>query len=104
MARPAREDSIYRVAIHRNGDYWYASTNPYTLSADGKRKYSRIHWGVVTPELKFIPGKQYLSATVKERRKLIFPDGWDLSEAERLARICDKMRGTGGTGGPEQTG
>ena len=104
MARPAREDSIYRVAIHKNGGYRYASTNQYTLSVDGKRKYSRLHWGIVTPELKFIPGKQYLSASVKERRKLILPEGWDLSEAEKLARICDKMRRAGGTGGRKQAG
>lgn len=85
MARPTREDSIYRVAIHKNGGYMYATTHPYELLADGKRKYSCLHWGTVTDDLKFIPGKQYLYASIEERSKLIFPEGWDLSEIDKLA-------------------
>lgn len=85
MARPAKEDSIYRLSPHRNGSYMYASTHPYTLTEDGKRKYRLLHWGTLTPELKFIPGKQYLYASMEERSKLIFPEGWDLSEIDKLA-------------------
>ena len=85
MARPTKEDSVYRLSPHRNGSYMYASTHPYTLSEDGKRKYRLLHWGTLTPELKFIPGKQYLYASMEERSKLIFPEGWDLSEIDKLA-------------------
>lgn len=85
MARPAKEDSIYRLSPHKNGSYMYASTHPYTLTEDGKRKYRLLHWGTLTPDLKFIPGKQYLYATMEERRRLIFPEGWDLSELDKLA-------------------
>ena len=53
----------------------YASTHPYTLTDDGKRKYRLQHWGTLTPELKFIPGKQYLYASMEERNKLIFSVG-----------------------------
>ena len=59
MARPTKADSIYRVALHKNGGYMYATTHPYTITDDGKRKYSCLHWGTVTEGLKFIPGKQY---------------------------------------------
>ena len=38
----------------------------------------------MTDELKFIPGKQYLYASPEDRAKLIFPEGWDLSEIEKL--------------------
>ena len=62
----------------------YATTHPYTLTGDGKRKYSCLHWGTVTDGLKFIPGKQYLYAPLEERARLIFPEGWDLSEIEKL--------------------
>ncbi len=62
----------------------YATTHPYTITNDGKRKYSCLHWGAVTEELKFIPGKQYLYASPEERARLIFPEGWDLSEIEKL--------------------
>ena len=84
MARPTKADSIYRVALHKNGGYMYATTHPYTITNDGKRKYSCLHWGAVTEGLKFIPGKQYLYASPEERARLIFPEGWDLSEIEKL--------------------
>lgn len=91
MARPTKEDSVHRVAIHKNGGYMYAATHPYTMTEDGKRKYSCQHWGTVTDDLKFVPGKQYLYATTEERKKLIFPEGWDLSEIDKL----DSNRGQG---------
>ena len=84
MARPTKADSIYRIALHKNGGYMYATTHPYTITDDGKRKYSCLHWGTVTEGLKFIPGKQYLYASPEERARLIFPEGWDLSEIEKL--------------------
>ena len=84
MARPTREDSIHRVSTHTNGKYMYATTHPYTLTEDGRRKSKLVHWGTVTPEKKFIPGKQYLYATVEERKALIFPSDWDLSEVDKL--------------------
>ena len=85
MARPTKEDSVYRLSPHKNGSYMYASTHPYTLTEDGKRKYRLLHWGTLTPEMKFIPGKQYLYASMEERGRLIFPEGWDLSEIDKLA-------------------
>jgi hypothetical protein len=85
MARPTKEDSVYRLSPHKNGKYMYASTHPFTLTQDNKRKYRLLHWGTLTPELKFIPGKQYLYASMEERGKLIFPEGWDLSEIDKLA-------------------
>lgn len=85
MARPTKEDSIYRMSPHKNGDYMYASTHPYTLTDDGRRKYRLQHWGTLTPDLKFIPGKQYLYASTEDRSKLIFPPEWDLSELDKLA-------------------
>ncbi len=84
MARPAKTDSIYRIAIHKNGGYMYATTHPYKVTEGGKRKYSCLHWGTVTDDLKFIPGRQYLYAPLEERAKLIFPEGWDLSEIDKL--------------------
>lgn len=91
MARLTKVDSIYRMSLHKNGGYMYATTHPYTVTEDGKRKYSCLHWGTVTDELKFIPGKQYLYASPEERAKLIFPEGWDLSEIE----ILQSNRGQG---------
>ncbi len=82
MARTSRADSIYKVSIHRNGGHTYAATHPYTLDANGRRRYSVQHWGTVTEDLRFIPGKRYLQASEEELARLIFPEGWDLSAAE----------------------
>lgn len=86
MARTSRPDSIYRVSLHRNGGHLYAATHPYTLDARGKRKYSIIHWGTVTENLRFIPGKRYIEATEQTRSLLVFPEEWDISAAERIVR------------------
>ena len=82
MARTTKSDSIYRVSVHRNGGHLYAATHPYTVDASGKRKYTILHWGTVTEDLRFIPGKRYMEAAPELRRRLIFPEGWDLSAAE----------------------
>ena len=86
MARKPREESIYRISVHTIGAYRYASTHPFTLDEKGNRKYRVQHWGTVTPENKFIPGKAYREATPELRSRLIFPPGWDLSETLKMAR------------------
>ena len=92
MARPTKEDSIYRVSVHRNGGYDYATTHPYKLTEDGKRKYSCLHWGTVTGNLKFVPSRRYLYASLEERRRLIFPPEWDMSEVDKLQSNRGKGR------------
>ena len=82
MARKSRPDSIYRVSLHRNAGHLYAATHPFTLDASGKRKYSVIHWGTLTEDLRFIPGKRFLEAPEEIRKKLVFPEGWDVSAAK----------------------
>lgn len=85
MPRPADPKSPYRVSIHPNNGYRYASTQPARVNPKtGKREYRHIHWGTVSEDLKFMPGKNYLLATPEERAKLIFPDSWDLSELDQL--------------------
>ena len=97
MARPTSEDSIYRISIHMNGGYMYASTHPYTVTPEGKRKYSILHWGTVDQNLKFVPGPRYIYASLDERSKLIFPEGWDMS-------LADKFSGKRGQGRPAYDG
>lgn len=85
MSRPVKDDSIYKVSIHHNAGYDYAATHPYTLTPDGKRKYSIIHWGTVTENLQFVPGKRWYAASEEERAKLIFPEDWDLRHIKDTA-------------------
>ena len=61
----------------------YASTHPYTVTPEGKRNYSILHWGTVDKDMKFTPGSQYIYASLEERSKLIFPENWDMSLADK---------------------
>jgi hypothetical protein len=88
MARPVDPNAQYRVKPHFNGSYTYASTQPsYVDPVTGKKKYRYIHWGSIDDNLKFIPGTAFFIATPEERARLIFPEEWDLSEAERLTGL-----------------
>ena len=56
MARPVDPDSGFRVKIHDNGGHRYASTQPaFTDPVTGRKKYRRLHWGVVDENNKFHP-------------------------------------------------
>lgn len=95
--RPAKADTIYKVSIHNNGGRRYASTQPYTVDETGKKHYAHKHWGIVDDNMKFHPNATYLYTPLEERRKLIFPSDWDLSEIEALS-------GTGRRGAVEYAG
>ena len=86
MARPVDPCAQYRVKLHATKGYVYASTQPsYIDPQTGKKKYRHIHWGTVEGT-KFIPGSAFFTAAPEERARLIFPDGWDLGEAEKLCK------------------
>lgn len=83
--RPVNENTIYKVSIHVNGKHRYASTQPFTVGEDGRKRYTHKHWGTVDEGLRFHPNTTYLYASIEERQKLIFPKDWNLSELETLA-------------------
>lgn len=94
MARPVDPNAQYRVKLHITNGYTYASTQPPSIDPDtGKKKYRYVHWGSVVclPEqdgkLKFIPGSTFYQASPEERTRLIFPEDWDMSEAEKLTGL-----------------
>lgn len=86
MARQQDPNAQYRISVHLDKGYRYASTQPAIVDPiTGARKYHRIHWGTVDENNKFIPGKTYIFSSIEERSKLIFPENWDLSEIEKLS-------------------
>ena len=86
MPRTADPDQEFRVSIHVTKGYRYASTQPSFLDKEtGERRYRHVHWGKVDAQNKFIPGKEYLLASIEERKKLIFPPDWDISEIFKLS-------------------
>jgi len=88
MGRPVDPDAQYRVKLHINNGYTYASTQPpYTDPGTGKKKYRRVHWGTVDENNKFTPGSPFFLASPEERARLIFPEDWDMSEAQKLTGL-----------------
>ena len=76
-------DSEYRVYPHKANGYLYAATCE-TIYKDGKRIRKYTHWGSLSGDKKFTPNLKYKTTSVEEREKLIFPESWDISEAEKL--------------------
>jgi hypothetical protein len=93
MARPVDPNAQYRIKPHITNGYTYASTQPpYIDQNTGKKKYRCIYWGAVDENLKFIPGSKYYLASPEERLRLIFPEDWDMSEAEKLTGLRKQGR------------
>lgn len=87
MARSIDSNTAYRVRLHKNNGYNYASTQPIVVDPElksGRNKHVRIHWGTVDENKVFHPNKTFIMASPEERRKLIFPEDWDLSEIQKL--------------------
>ena len=82
MARTSKPESPYTIRVHRNGEYMYACTHSFRINEEGKRIYRTIHWGKITEDLTFVPGKHYLSSPLSERKKLIFPNDWKLDKVK----------------------
>ena len=77
-------DTAYKIIIHTNGGHRYAATKQFTMNEDGKKSYSYKHWGTLDDANKFHPSSNYFYASPADRRKLIFPSDWDLSDATGL--------------------
>ena len=87
MGRHIDPDAQYRVKVHITHGYRYASTQPSVIDpSTGKRKYRHVHCGTVDENLVFTPGSTFYLASPEERARLIFPEDWDIREAERLTK------------------
>ena len=88
MGRQSDPNAQFRVKPHITKGYTYASTQPpYVDPETGKKRYRYIHWGTIDENQRFIPGSAFFLATPEERSKLVFPEEWDMSEAEKLTGL-----------------
>ena len=78
MARPRDPESPFRVSKHICNGHVYATTQPFFTNPNGKIVRRHYSWGVLI-DSKFIPNKNYIYASSEDRKKLIFPEDWDLS-------------------------
>ena len=88
MPRHTDPEAQYRVKPHLTKGYKYASTQPsYIDPSTGRKKYRYIHWGTVDDNLVFNPNSAFYLASPEERARLIFPEDWDMSKAEKLTGL-----------------
>ena len=81
--RKCDPNSRYRVFIHRNNKYNYASIQiPEEISEDGKIKYKIYHIGSLDENKIFTPNEYYRLRSIEERNKYIFPEDWDISKTK----------------------
>ncbi len=83
--RPTNENTPYKIIVHKNGSYEYAATKVTKDGRNGKPAYEYKHWGRLMKGKRFHPNSEFLFAPLEERRKLIFPADWDMSEVDKLA-------------------
>jgi len=86
MARPARTDGKTSVTLHQDKGHRYACSQPYTIDPDtGRKKYSKVLWGHVTEDLKFIPNFRFINSPAVWDT-LDFPVEWDISAVDKLRK------------------
>lgn len=89
--RHRNPDTNYKVALRVTGPYRYAATQPNIVDpVTGQAKRKFVYWGDVTEDMKFIPNSRYRLASEEERKKLIFPENWDMSEVQK--RMNSEMK------------
>lgn len=87
--RPVDPDTNSKVKLHICRGYRYAATQPTTIDSSGNKIRRYVYWGEVTEDLVFVPNVRFKTEPIESRRRLIFPDDWDISEALCLNKNAD---------------
>ena len=85
LSRKTDPNTRYRVRIHKDRNYTYASVQETAISPKSGKKYPRTkNLGTLDANMVFTPNATFRMMPVEERGKYIFPDGWDISRATIL--------------------
>ena len=91
MSRKTDPNTRYRVRIHKDRNYTYASVQETAISPKNGKKYPRTkNLGTLDANMVFTPNATFRMMPVEERNKYIFPDGWDISRATILNASVQK--------------
>ena len=86
MSRKADPTTRYRVRIHKDRGYVYASVQETTISDKTGKKYPKtVNLGTLDENFVFTPNATFRVMSVEEQNKYIFPDGWDISKIKSLS-------------------
>ena len=111
--RKADPESQYRVYLHKNNGYRYASIQKPVETQksekknndkdekedkESKKKYKTIHLGTVDENNVFYPYLTFQLMPVSERIRLQYPKGWDISRANALNDADLTVKGAVETG------
>ena len=81
MGRPRDEKTEFKVKIHNNAGYRYASTVTYIKDEKTKKpKQKYVHLGYVDRDLIFYPNAKFLALSKEDKAKFIFPSGWTVNQ------------------------
>lgn len=95
--RPTIETTPYKIIVHTNNGRSYAAIKICKVDAEGDKPIR--HWGTVDENNRFHPNVTFYHTSVEERKKLIFPAGWNLSEIGKMSGNDQRGRIVYRTGG-----
>lgn len=102
MSRKVDPTTRYRVRIHNDRNYIYASVQETTVSSKTGKKYPKtINLGTLDENYVFTPNATFRLMPLEERSKYIFPEGWDISSIESLNPSFEKTDNHSKTTGVE---
>ena len=82
--RKADPNSRYRVYLHVDKKYKYGAVQEPSTDINGRKKYKVVHLGKVDENNVFYPNFRFQLLPLSERKKYIFPDGWDISQVNAM--------------------
>ena len=86
MSRKEDPSTRYRVRIHKDREYTYASVQVPTISLKTGKKYPKtVNLGTLDDNFVFTPNAAFRLMSLEEQAKYIFPNEWDVSKIKNLS-------------------
>ena len=86
MSRKEDPSTRYRVRIHKDREYTYASVQVPTISLKTGKKYPKtVNLGTLDDNFVFTPNAAFRVMPLEEQAKYIFPNEWDISKIKNLS-------------------
>lgn len=90
MSRPKDPKTQYRMKLFVSNNHRYAATASPCYNAEKKWVSNTVIWGKLTKDSVFEPNLRFMLLSIEEKKKYIFPEGWDISSAFKKASTEDE--------------
>lgn len=85
MSRTKDENTKWKMRLFVTAGRRYAVTINPGVGASGKRCSNISIWGLLSEDLKFSPNLRFVLLSMQEKKKYIFPEDWDITDAFKAA-------------------